>query len=253
MAVLACLIGGYESCRRACLSQACVSDFPLLEPVLCASETRGRVGGAADWRWLVGFLCVCGVCGGVSRLAVVPAGLCPRCRCSCAPGITGAIRGMPAVLLGVSGVREHGCAGWVAAGAADVADSRCRVLWVLRLAIAVRVVYGVRFTVLRRLLGPAIRRFGYEGVCCGGVGGCWSSCCIGEFCWEVAMGVAGRCLAAGVVACVLAVAPSASAADVSVSSGGVVQTPSAGSPSGSPSVSGSPSGSGGLGLASSPS
>lgn len=67
------------------------------------------------------------------------------------------------------------------------------------------------------------------------------------------MGVAGRCLAAGVVACVLTVAPSASAADVSVSSGGAVQTPSAGSPSGSPSVSGSPSGSGGLGLASSPS
>lgn len=61
------------------------------------------------------------------------------------------------MLLGVSGVREHGCAGWVAAGAADVADSadsRCRALWMLRLAIAVRVVYGVRFTVLRRLLGP---------------------------------------------------------------------------------------------------
>ncbi|WP_235342262.1 S-layer homology domain-containing protein [Bifidobacterium boum] len=61
------------------------------------------------------------------------------------------------------------------------------------------------------------------------------------------MGVArGRCWAAGVVAgvlaCVLAVAPSASAADVSVSSGagvssgGVVQAPSAGSPSGSPSA-----------------
>ncbi|MFR0575351.1 S-layer homology domain-containing protein [Bifidobacterium boum] len=73
------------------------------------------------------------------------------------------------------------------------------------------------------------------------------------------MGVArGRCLAAGVVAgvlaCVLAVAPSASAADVSVSSGagvssgGVVQAPSAGSPSGSPSA-GSPSGSDGSGLA----
>ncbi|MGO4974511.1 hypothetical protein [Bifidobacterium boum] len=78
------------------------------------------------------------------------------------------------------------------------------------------------------------------------------------------MGVArGRCLAAGVVAgvlaCALAVAPSASAADVSVSSGagvssgGVVQAPSAGSPSGSPSASGSPSVSGGLGLAGSPS
>ncbi|MFR0579031.1 hypothetical protein ACLUWV_08215, partial [Bifidobacterium thermophilum] len=68
------------------------------------------------------------------------------------------------------------------------------------------------------------------------------------------MGVArGRCLAAGVVAgvlaCVLAVAPSASAADVSVSSGGVVQAPSAGSPS----PSSSPSVSDGLGLAGSPS
>lgn len=104
-----------------------------------------------------GFLVCLWCLGGVSRLAVVPAGLCPRCRCSCAPGIADAIRGMPAMLLGVSGVREHGCAGWVAAGAADVADSadsRCRALWMLRLAIAVRVVYGVRFTVLRRLLGP---------------------------------------------------------------------------------------------------
>ncbi|WP_081814833.1 hypothetical protein [Bifidobacterium thermophilum] len=75
------------------------------------------------------------------------------------------------------------------------------------------------------------------------------------------MGVArGRCWAAGVVAgvlaCVLAVAPSASAdpssvssgsSGAGVSSGGVVQSPSAGSPSSSPS--GSPSVSGGLGLA----
>ena len=58
--------------------------------------------------------------------------------------------------------------------------------------------------------------FGYGGVCCGGVGGCWMSSRFGEFCWEGAMGVArGRCRAAGVVAgvlaCVLAVAPSASA------------------------------------------
>ena len=169
-----------------------------------------------------GFL-VCLWCfWGVSRLAVVPAGLCPRCRCSCAPGIADAIRGMPAVLLGVSGVREHGCAGWVAAGAADVADSadsRCRALWMLRLAIAVRVVYGVRFKCCGVCWGPSIRRFDYgRGVCCGGMGGCrLSSRCIGEFCWEGARGVArGRCLAAGVVAGVLACAL---AADVSVSSG----------------------------------
>ncbi|MDW8504044.1 hypothetical protein, partial [Lactobacillus acidophilus] len=79
------------------------------------------------------------------------------------------------------------------------------------------------------------------------------------------MGVArGRCLAAGVVAgvlaCVLAVAPSASADPSSVAggasvssgagvSGGVVQAPSAGSPS----PSSSPSVSDGLGLAGSPS
>ena len=70
------------------------------------------------------------------------------------------------------------------------------------------------------------------------------------------MGVArGRCWAAGVVTGVLAVAPAASAdpssvaAGASVLSGGVVQAPSAGSPSSSPS--GSPSVSGGLGLNSS--
>ena len=67
----------------------------------------------------------------------------------------------------------------------------------------------------------------------------------GELCFEEgAMGVArGRCWAAGVVTGVLAVAPSASAdppsvaGGASVSSGGVVQVPSAGSPSSSPSVS----------------
>lgn len=67
----------------------------------------------------------------------------------------------------------------------------------------------------------------------------------GELCFEEgAMGVArGRCWAAGVVTGVLAVVPSASAdpssvaGGASVSSGGVVQAPSAGSPSSSPSVS----------------
>lgn len=67
----------------------------------------------------------------------------------------------------------------------------------------------------------------------------------GELCFEEgAMGVArGRCWAAGVVTGVLAVVPSTSAdpssvaGGASVSSGGVVQAPSAGSPSSSPSVS----------------
>lgn len=57
---------------------------------------------------VVGFLCVCGgVCGGVSRLTVVPAGLYLRYLCSCVPGAAGMVRGIPMVLLGVSGVRGH--------------------------------------------------------------------------------------------------------------------------------------------------
>lgn len=56
---------------------------------------------------VVGFLRVCGVCGGVSRLTVVPAGLYLRYLCSCVPGVAGMVRGISMVLFGTSGTHGH--------------------------------------------------------------------------------------------------------------------------------------------------